>query len=163
MKKVILGIILGAICSLGFNTVSASAANCQAGATSMGFHNPGPYAAGPFYGPIITNCSGVSGVQINHSINGTQFTGWYDGTWAAWSGTYMCQSINAPGCTNIAQTEELGVKVTYNGGSSYFWRPAYANAWHSIAQTYWWRIRNSIGNTWGSWQFYIGPTISAFV
>lgn len=134
MKKIILGIILGAICSLGF-TSTASAANCSGA-------NIGPivYNGYWYFQAQLTGCTGTSGASLMGYTNGNY--------------THIQQVNNGV----IHNTASLTTSYL-SGSSTYTWNGPYFNIWGSgcgappfqVAKRFGWRIRNAVGGTWGPW------------
>lgn len=165
MRKLVLLVTLmvASIFMLGAMPGAASAANCGIGMGPMQHHDNGidPPPWGPFTNANFLYCTGVSGVEVAHSVDGVSYSGWYDYTWGLYPGTYICLYLNTS-CTSSANIQELGVKANYICCDLY--RPFYAGgAAHWVQPTFWYRLRNSVGNTWGPWHFYMGIQQAAAV
>lgn len=120
MKRLLAILAVTAGLTLGFNTASASAANCIASAGST--HN----AAGSVKSTIqLTSCSGITAVQFIRLAAGTgqaQNSGWYDFTGSQYLGYAQWATATAFACGDVCtvtttngSTQTMVVTCWYSG------------------------------------------------
>lgn len=138
MKKMVMLIILGAICALGFSTATASAgANCAIQLNNI-------YWDGQFASDVNAYaCTQVNGFRLRgYEYPGATGITWYQGS----------------GGRDFATSTPTLTTTYANPQSSFGWFtfhvPFFGGGCGAPAMTvrshFQWQIRNSVGNTWGA-------------
>lgn len=150
MKKYLVLAALGIIACLGFNTATASAANCTTPTvTAFSRYTDGGYPV-IGYGVTINGCSGVDLVRINYDNGGGQFgkTGFQDiSEYNAGFPTFIHQGYLNGGTVGVTTTPGTQVWVA---------NTCWYSLGHYLDKFFHWQYRSTTTHVWSNTVTYIG-------
>jgi hypothetical protein len=140
MRKLFLLALLAIVATLGVAAAPASAGGCASSQDYPVFWD-GQFA----YQALLTGCSGVNGVQIS----GNNSAGW-DTTGIYWSlhGWHLTNTPSQYGLYTASQYGWWTLHVPFFGVGC-------NGTVMNVQTSYWYRVRQSFGNTWGPWHQHL--------
>lgn len=144
-KRIIRLVLLAALAlaAAGFTAAPAGAANCNDISTGSIYYSGGQWV----FSETVSSCSGVNAVAF-YGVDNGDGTGIYDVTRNAWHYT-TTYSVTAFG---------QYFSYTNNGPHTNVWGQGCGFPSFQVKPFYYYKLRNVVGNTWGSWHSYMAPT-----